>query len=259
MSITELLATVKAPTAFSKAWTKYQLGIPALVLGLFTFLAIYLWQNGTPDSIEAYVLNPEYLVESTWRHLWLSVVAASITAAIAIPVGILLTRAKSQALNAFIMTLANIGQATPALGVLILLALLVGIGPSTAIIGLVIYSILPVLRNTVVGIDGVDKNMIQAAKGMGMTSMQRLLQVELPIAVPVIVAGFRTALVFSVGVATLATFINSGGLGEAIVVGVKLNRPAVLITGAILVSCMALILDWATGLLEQRLKPKGLQ
>jgi len=259
MSYTEVMATTKEPSKFAKAWKKHELAIPALVVLLGIFLSVVLFVNGTPDQIESFVLNQSYLVEATWQHLWLSLSAAAIAALIAVPVGIILTRVHSKTINNFVMSLANIGQATPALGVLILLALLVGIGPRTAIIGLVIYSLLPVLRNTVVGIEGVDRSLTQAAKGMGMSSWQTLSKVELPIAMPVIVAGFRTALIFSVGVATLATFINSGGLGEAIVVGVKLNRPAVLLTGAILVSCMALLLDWAVGRIEQRMGPKGLK
>ena len=90
-----------------------------------------------------------------------------------------------------------------------------------------------------------------------MTPRQVLRHIELPLAVPVILAGFRTALVFSVGVATIATFINAGGLGEVIVVGLKLTRPAVLLTGAVVVSCIALLLDWLAGLVEDALKPKG--
>lgn len=259
MSYTEVMATTKEPSKFAKAWKRNELGIPVLVVLLGGFLALFLYQNGKPDQIESFVLNWNYLFEATLQHFGLSLVAALIAAAIAVPVGIVLTRVHSKSINNFVMSLANIGQATPALGVLILLALLVGIGPRTAIIGLVIYSLLPVLRNTVVGIEGVDRSLTQAAKGMGMSSWQTLSRVELPIAMPVIVAGFRTALVFSIGVATLATFINSGGLGEAIVVGVKLNRPAVLLTGAILVSCMALLLDWAVGRIEQRMGPKGLK
>ena len=258
MSYTEVMATSKTPSRAAKVWKKYELGIPTLVLALGIFLGVTLFLNGKPDQIESFVLNQNYLVEATWQHFLLSISAATIAALIAIPVGILLTRVHSKVINNFVMGLANIGQATPALGVLILLALLIGIGPSTAIIALVLYSLLPILRNTVVGIEGVDRSLTQAAKGMGMSSWQTLTKVELPIAIPVIIAGFRTALIFSVGVATLATFINSGGLGEAIVVGVKLNRPAVLLAGAILVSCMALLLDWAIGRLEQQLGPKGL-
>jgi osmoprotectant transport system permease protein len=167
------------------------------------------------------------------------------------------SRSKSKVATAVVLGLANIGQATPAVGVIILLALILGIGWPTAVIALVLYGLLPVLRNTIVGISQIDANIVESAKGMGMRSWQILLRVELPLAVPVILAGFRTALVFSVGVATIATFINAGGLGEVIVVGLKLSRPAVLLTGAVVVSCIALLLDWLAGLVEDALRPRG--
>jgi osmoprotectant transport system permease protein len=150
-----------------------------------------------------------------------------------------------------------VGQATPAIGVIILLALIIGIGWQTAIIALVLYGMLPVLRNTMAGLSQVDQFVVESAKGMGMTGPQILFKIELPLAVPVILAGFRTTLVFSVGVATIATFINAGGLGETIVVGLKLSRPAVLLTGAVVVSCIALLMDWVAGLIEDLLRPKG--
>jgi osmoprotectant transport system permease protein len=121
----------------------------------------------------------------------------------------------------------------------------------------VFYGLLPVIRNTMVGISQINPSIIESAKGMGMTGGQILRKIELPLAVPVILAGFRTTLVFSVGVATIATFINAGGLGEVLVVGLKLSREAVTLTGAVVVSCIALGMDWLAGLVEDLLKPKG--
>jgi osmoprotectant transport system permease protein len=191
------------------------------------------------------------------EHIRISIFSALVVAAIAIPLGILISRTNSKLVSFLVLGLANIGQATPAVGVIILLALIFGIGWPTAVAALVLYGLLPVLRNTVVGINQIDPNITESARGMGMKPMQVLFKVELPLAVPVILAGFRTALVFSVGVATIATFINAGGLGEVIVVGLKLTRPAVLLTGAVVVSCIALLLDWLAGLVEDALKPKG--
>lgn len=256
---TEILATTRQPGAFKKFWNRWQMGVPSLVAAIIAFLYILVWQNGEPDFTEAVVLNFDYISEMLIRHLWLSVAAASIVAVLAIPIGIFLTRANSKTLSTVFLNIANIGQATPALGVLIILALLVGVGPGPAIAGLVIYSFLPVLRNTIVGLEQVDKNLIEAARGMGMRSMQVLRKVELPLALPIVIAGFRTALVFSVGVATLSTFINSGGLGDAIVIGVKLNRPVVLLVGALLAAALALILDWIVGIAETELRPVGLK
>ena len=191
------------------------------------------------------------------EHIRISIFSALVVAAIAIPLGILISRTNSKLVSFLVLGLANIGQATPAVGVIILLALIFGIGWPTAVAALVLYGLLPVLRNTGVGINQIDPNITESARGMGMKPMQVLFKVELPLAVPVILAGFRTALVFSVGVATIATFINAGGLGEVIVVGLKLTRPAVLLTGAVVVSCIALLLDWLAGLVEDALKPKG--
>ena len=187
-----------------------------------------------------------------------AVAAALIAAVIAIPLGIALTRSASPWAMTAALTVANIGQATPVIGVLVILALLLGIGPSTAIIALVAFSFLPVLRNTLVGLQGVDPALIQAARGMGMRTSQILFSVELPLAAQKIISGFRTALVFSLGAATLATFINAGGLGEAIVIGLKLNRIAILLTGAVLVSALVLMLDWLVGIVEVALTPRGL-
>ena len=256
---TEILATTRQPGAFERFWKRWQLGVPTLVLLLILFLVVVVALNGEPDFTEATVINAPYITNMLVRHFLLSLTAALIVAAIAIPAGILLTRLNSSSVTGFVMGLGNIGQAFPPLGVLIILALLVGIGPGPAIAGLVVYSLLPVLRNTVVGLEQVDRNLIEAAKGMGMRSFEVLRKVELPLALPIVIAGFRTALVFSVGVATLSTFINSGGLGDAIVIGVKLNRPVVLLVGALLAAALALILDWAVGVAEEELKPVGLK
>jgi osmoprotectant transport system permease protein len=220
-------------------------------------LLAFLYLRGEPDKIESFALNWEYMLAKVDEHVRISIFSALVVAAIAIPLGILISRTSSKLVAFLVLGLANIGQATPAVGVIILLALIFGIGWPTAVAALVLYGLLPVLRNTVVGINQIDPNITESARGMGMKPMQVLFKVELPLAVPVILAGFRTALVFSVGVATIATFINAGGLGEVIVVGLKLTRPAVLLTGAVVVSCIALLLDWLAGLVEDALKPKG--
>lgn len=237
---------------------RLQWELPAIAIAMLGALAIFLVARGEPDSIEAVVLNWTYVGEALWSHLWLSVTAALIAASAAIPLAILLTRSQSKWAMTGALTVANIGQATPVIGVLVILALILGIGPGTAIIALVAFSFLPVLRNTLVGLQGVDPTLIQAARGMGMRKSQILFAVELPLAAQKIISGFRTALVFSIGAATLATFINAGGLGEAIVIGLKLNRIAILLTGAVLVSALVLILDWLVGILEVALTPRGL-
>jgi osmoprotectant transport system permease protein len=157
-----------------------------------------------------------------------------------------------------VLGLANIGQAIPAVGLLVLLTLQFGVGVGVALFSLVVYSLLPVLRNTIVGIQQVDSSLIEAGRGMGMTRRSVLLRIELPLAVPVILAGIRTALVIAVGVVTVATFVNAGGLGDIIINGIKLQRTPVLVTGSVLVASLALLVDWLGGVVEAVLRPKGI-
>jgi osmoprotectant transport system permease protein len=146
----------------------------------------------------------------------------------------------------------------PALGMLVLLALLFGIGFKIALVALVATAALPVLRNTMIGIQQVDAALVEAARGMGMRPFGILKTVELPLAVPVMLAGLRTTIVIAVGVATVATFVNAGGLGDIIVAGIKLQRTPVLVTGGVLTAVIALALDWLGGLAEQLLRPRGI-
>lgn len=210
------------------------------------------------DSIEQRTLNTTYIVDRVREHLVLSLAAAALVALLAIPAGVLIHRSQSRILRAVVLTLANIGQATPAVGVVILLAIVWRTGFSTALIALVAYAFLPVLRNTLTGLGEVDSAIRESALGMGMTGWQVLRRVELPLASPVILAGLRTSLVFAVGVATIATFINAGGLGDMIVNGLKLQRYPVLIVGAALVAGIAILIDWLAGLVEDFARPRGL-
>ena len=122
-----------------------------------------------------------------------------------------------------------------------------------------VYALLPVLKNTMVGLDGVDRSLVEAGRGMGMSAASVLLRVELPLAVPVMLAGVRTALILVVGTATLATFVNGGGLGLLITTGVNLNLVRVLVAGSILVALLALSIDWIGRVVEHVARPKGLR
>ncbi|MDQ0276485.1 osmoprotectant transport system permease protein [Arthrobacter silviterrae] len=239
-----------------KYFSVKRFGTPVVIV---VVLAVLFWwlSSLTLDSIEQRTLNWPYLWERTYEHLRLTVIASAIIAVIAIPAGIILSRVRSKVVHAVVFSIANIGQSTPAIGLVILLAIVWETGFKVALIGLVAYSVLPVLRNTLVGIQQIDASLTEAARGMGMKPLQVLLRIELPLAVPVIIAGLRTALVFCVGVATVATFINAGGLGDMIVNGLKLQRWPVLVTGAVVVSCIALAIDWLAGLAEDLIKPKG--
>jgi osmoprotectant transport system permease protein len=238
-------------------WNFKRIATPLAIVGVLGVL--YVWIATMPlDSIMQRTLNWDYILLRTREHLVLTIVASFLVAILAIPAGIIASRTTSRFVRGTILTIANIGQATPAIGFIILLAIIWQIGFQTALVALVAYSFLPVLRNTMTGLAQIDSHITESAKGMGMTPHQVLLRVELPLAVPVILAGLRTSLVFCVGVATVATFINAGGLGDMIVNGLKLQRFPVLIAGAVLVSCIALLIDWIAGIAEDVLRPKGI-
>jgi osmoprotectant transport system permease protein len=230
---------------------------PALVaVGVLAFL---LWRaNADLTETEARQLGPATLWDSTLRHLSLTVVSAAVVLAIAIPLGIALTRRGLTRFTPAVIGVANIGQAAPAIGLFVLLAIWLGFGYWTTIVALVVYSALPVLRNTMVGIQGVDRRLVEAGRGMGMSGTAVLFRVELPLATPVMLAGARTALVLLVGTATLATFINGGGLGVLINTGITLSLNSLLISGAVLVALLALAVDWLGRVVEHVARPKGL-
>lgn len=228
-----------------------------LILAAFAAVVVYLNVGNLTDTEKA-TLAPRALWGYTVEHLELMSVAAVITLVIAIPLGVLLTRPPMRKLTGPVMVIANFGQAAPAIGLVVLLAFWVGFGFWAAIIALVAYAVLPVLRNTMVGLDQVDDRLVEAGRGMGMSAMSVLLRVELPLAVPIMLAGIRTALVLLVGTATLATFINGGGLGILIITGVNLNLTTVLVVGSVLVALLALAVDWLGRVVEHVARPKGL-
>jgi osmoprotectant transport system permease protein len=190
------------------------------------------------------------------QHVWLVFISIAIAVVIALPVGILISRKKR--LRAPVLGLANVMQTIPSLalfGFLIPLPFIGGIGPRTAIVALVFYALLPIIRNTVTGILGVDKAVREAAVAMGMTDRQVLLQVELPLAMSVILTGVRVAVVITIGVAIIAAEVGAGGLGEYIFRGLRLNDNRLLLAGAVPSALMALAADFGFGLVEKRFEP----
>ncbi len=222
-------------------------------------LAFALWRvNASLSETEARQLGWAALGRSTREHLLLTATAAAIVLLIAVPLGVALTRRPLRRLSPLVSAVANTGQAAPAIGLFVLLATWLGFGFGTTVVALVVYATLPVLRNTVVGIQGVDARLVEAGRGIGMSALAVLLRVELPLAVPVLLAGVRTALVLLVGTATLATFIDGGGLGVLINTGITLSLDSLLISGAVLVALLALAVDWLGRLVEHVTRPKGL-
>lgn len=230
-----------------------------LVLGL-VLLGVYLWiTNARLDSIEHNSLNGAQVRLDIRQQIELTAVSTFFVLVIALPSGILLTRRFARRAAPFAVALANLGQAAPAIGVLALLTFWLGIGQRTALIGMVAYAVLPVLTNTMAGLAAIDPALLDAARGIGMSPLGVLARVELPLAVPLILAGVRTALVLNVGTGTLASFAGGGGLGNLITAGISTQRMPVLIVGAVLTVCLALLVDWLASLAETVLSPRGLE
>ncbi|MEU5819570.1 ABC transporter permease [Streptomyces sp. NPDC047803] len=220
----------------------------------------YVWINHVHlDSIAENSLAGDTVELRWWQHVRLTAISTFWVLIIAIPLGIALTRRGLSRAAPVVTAIANIGQATPAIGLLALLVIWLGIGPSTAITGMVIYAVLPVLSNTVAGLRAIEPSMVEAARGIGMSAMGTLTRVELPLAVPLILAGVRTALVLNVGTATLATFGGGGGLGDLITSGIQTQRMPVLVLGSVLTVVLALLVDWLASLAEVALTPRGLE
>jgi osmoprotectant transport system permease protein len=203
--------------------------------------------------------NRTEVLELTLEHLWIVGVAIFFAVLIGIPLGILITR--WPLLNKPILGSANIIQTIPSLALFgfLLPAPWIGARASRlAILALALYALLPLIRNTYVGIKGVDPSIVEAGRGMGMTNRQLLWLVQLPLALGVIIAGVRVATVISIGLATIAAAIGAGGLGEYIFRGLAMVNNQVILAGAIPAALMALLADVSLGWLEKRLSPVGM-
>jgi len=194
------------------------------------------------------------IVQRTGEHLLLVGIAVAIAILISIPLGVLITRKK--ALRQPVLAIANILQTIPSLALFGLLIPLVGIGAVPAIIALTVYSFLPIIRNTYTGIMNVDPAVREAGRGMGMTDWQLLSRVELPLALGVILAGVRVAVVIAVGIATIAAAIGAGGLGVFIFRGIAVVNNQLILAGAFPAAAIALIADYGIGFLERQLTVK---
>jgi osmoprotectant transport system permease protein len=195
--------------------------------------------------------NSDRVLRLTVEHLELVGVSIFAATAIGIPLGVAASR--NAALKRWSLGFANVTQTVPSLALFGFLIPATGIGASTAVIALALYALLPILRNTCVGIAGVDRAVIEAALGMGMTRRQMLWQVELPLAMGVILAGLRVATVTSVGVATIAAAVGAGGLGTFIFQGLTMVNNNVILAGAVPAAILAVLADAGFGWIERRL------
>lgn len=230
---------------------------PVFLAAVCVVLYLYIRAQSL-DAIEKRSINRQVIVSAFVEHLKLVGLSTLLVIVIAIPLGVLLTRPVMRPYVAPLLALFNIGQAIPSIGILVLFAVAIGIGFQKAVIALILASALPVLRNTMVGVQGVDRTLIDAARGMGLSKTTILFRVELPLAVPVMLAGLRVAVILNVGTATLATFTNAGGLGDLIESGIVFSRTPILLTGSVLTPVLALGLDWLLGLVERLVYPRGL-
>ncbi|UIF29033.1 ABC transporter permease [Levilactobacillus brevis] len=197
------------------------------------------------------------LIDKTGQHLYISAAALALGIIVAVPLGILLTRMKRGA-NA-IITLAGVLQTIPAMALLAMMIPIFGIGSTPAIVALFIYSLLPILRNTYLGMEGVSPTVRDAAKGMGMTWWQSMMRAEIPLAAPVIMSGIRLSATYVIAWATLASYIGAGGLGDFIFNGLNLYRSDLILGGSIPVILLALLVDYLLGKLENTVTPRQLR
>ena len=201
--------------------------------------------------------NHTQVLELTLEHLWLVGISTMLAVLVGVPLGIVISHRTS--LNKPVLAGANIIQTVPSLALFGFLLPVPWLGERSdrlAIFALTIYALLPIIRSTYTGIRGVDPAIVEAARGMGLTGSQLLFQVELPLAVSVILSGVRVAVVISVGLATIAAAIGAGGLGEFIFRGLAMVDNRVILAGAIPAAILALAADLAVGWLEERLRPR---
>lgn len=232
--------------------------LPAFLTAVL--LATWLWfRQADLDAASADALSNGQVTEALWRHIELTAISTFLVLVITIPSAILLTRRSFPRATPVALALARTGRATPAIGLLALLVVWLGTGMTAALIGITAYAFLPVLTHLVTGLRATDPTLLDAAHGIGMSPLEVLRRVELPLSVPLLLAGVRTALVLNVGTATLAAFGGGGGLGVLIATGISTRRTPVLVLGSILTLALALLVHWLASLAELLLRPRGLE
>lgn len=203
------------------------------------------------------VSNKKDILVKTWEHFYISMFALLLGIIVAVPLGILLSKTKK--ITKVVMSIVSVLQTLPSLAILALMIPLLGVGKTPAIIALFIYTLLPVLNNTFIGMESVNKDLKAAGISMGMTKTQSIFLLEFPLATPIIMAGIRLSAVYAVSWATLASYVGAGGLGDFIFNGLTLYLPELILGGALLVTILALIVDFILSKVEKWATPKGLR
>lgn len=187
--------------------------------------------------------NSSYLITQFGVHVYISVIGVVLTFLIGFPLGILLS--ERQKLSDLVIGLINVIQTIPSIAMLTVLLILMGLGQNTVVATVVLYSLLPIVKNTYVGLVNVDPMYIDSAKGIGMNRYQILYMIKIPLAMPVILAGVRNALVISVGITTIGSFVGAGGVGDVILRGIAITDVGpIIVVGAVLCAFIAIMMDW---------------
>ncbi|MBM7540053.1 ABC transporter permease [Amphibacillus cookii] len=209
--------------------------------------------NLITEYIEFWQIRYENILTYLWEHITIAFVSIFFAIILTLPLAIWMTKMKNEKVKNGIFNLANFFQTIPTIALFAILIPFFGIGFRPAVIALFLYALLPLLRNTYAGIESIDQGIVEAAKGMGYNKFQRLVKVELPIAVPYIMSGIRITTVYIISWTTLATVIGAGGLGDLVMAGIGSNNTFMIFTGTFLAIVLALIIDLLFGLIEKKL------
>ncbi|MBU8908368.1 ABC transporter permease [Desertibacillus haloalkaliphilus] len=222
-------------------------------------IVIFFVWSLTAGNFQIIFDQPEQFFHLFIQHIQMVVVSSLLALLVAIPVGIFVTRPRFRKLEWLFLNTANLGQTIPSIAILAIVMTYLGIGFNSAVFALFAFSVLPILRNTVAGLNAVDPALIDAAKGMGFTPLQILRKVELPNAAYPIMAGIRTAIVMNIGTAALAYLVGGGGLGDLIFTGIVMQDHTYLLSGAVPVTILAILVDLLLRLFEKVVVSKGLR
>lgn len=203
------------------------------------------------NVFKLYAERSEFFFELFLEHIGITLIAVTIITILGLTIGVLMTR--NEVFATIMLTVTSFLYTIPAIALFGILVTITGIGNTSAITALVIYGLLPIIRNTYVGIREVDPQIIESAVGMGSTKVQLLFRIQLPMALPVIISGFRTMVIMTIAMAGIAAFIGAGGLGVAITRGIATYYPELIIAGSLLVATIAIVTDWMLQLLENYL------
>lgn len=206
-----------------------------------------------------YTASTEEILKYTVEHIQMVAFAGGLSILIGIPLGFLVTKRRFPGLSPIIIGGVNILQTVPSLAIVAIALPLLGAGFRPAVLALFAYGLLPIVRNTYAGINNIDESIIESAKGMGMTSKQIISSIEIPLAIPIIMAGIRTSIVINVGTATLASLIGAGGLGDLIITGIDLRAMTLMLQGAIPTAILAITIETLLSRIEFFLTPAGIR